>query len=92
MYKLLVVAIVAVLCSVAHADEPTHEEMFRNSFVSYCEGLFCIDTDTGEWYELEGPPVKPGYVLRFSQPYTTEQIQKATPYILERYAQEEDHE
>jgi hypothetical protein len=92
MYKLMVAVCLAMLSSVVQADEPTYEEMFRNSFVSYCDGQFCIDTDTGERYELAGDPVKPGYVLNFSQPYTAEQVKKATPYILERYAQEEDYE
>ncbi len=92
MRNILAVLVLTTLGSTAQADTTLFEEMYRNSFVSYCDGRYCTDTDTGQRYEVEGPPVAPGYLLNFSQPYTDDQIAMARTYILDRYANEEPHD
>ena len=94
MIKLITLVSLVMLAGCANASNGSskHEEMYRNSFVSDCRGYVCTDQDTGETYDLpRNEPPRNGSVINFSQPYTTEEIQGAMPYILKKY-REGQHE
>jgi hypothetical protein len=94
MIKLLIAVSLAMLAGCAHAKNGSnnYEEMYRNSFVSRCDGMQCTDLDTGEVLPLEdGEKPRYGDVINFSRYYTVEEIKAAMPYILKKY-REGQHE
>lgn len=88
MFKLFAVAVMIALSGCASANN--YEEMYQSSFVVDCRGYICVDQETGEVTMLDkkGPP-RNGSVVKFTHPYTIEEIKAAMPYILKRYRGEE---
>lgn len=76
-----------LVAGLTHAD--SFEEMYKNSYVAYCNQGICNNAETGELVTALGVDQGyVGYVILFDKAYTPDEIDQATRYIIERYRED----
>lgn len=80
---------ITLLLFAGMAQADTFEEMYKNSYVAYCNQGICNDAETGEFVKALNIDMEyVGYVILFNKEYSPVEIDQATRYIVERYRED----